>query len=390
MASQRTRIPLTRDDYTIALICPLPVEKAPVEALLDEIHADIPTTTQDKNIYTFGRMHSHNIVIASLPRTGNTSAASVATQARNDFPRLRFSLLLGIGGGVPHLAHGVDIRLGDVVVSKPEGVFGGVVQFRQGKVLAGGRFERTGYLRAPPDVLLAAVVKLEARHRRVDSDVPRFLDEMLRKYPKMRGGGYVYQGAEHDRLFRAESAHVDGGRDRGCEGCDGGAVIQRADRISSEAVIHYGTIGSSDVVVKDGVLRDTVRDELGVICVEMEAAGFIDSFEGLVIRGICDYADSHKNDRWQPYAAAAATAYAKELLSYIPALSNPDSDRVHRGATVLRVGNAGNLVNGNISGDVVGGDKIAGDKVGGGDGWGGMEGITSTIVGYLSDYIHKY
>jgi hypothetical protein len=134
-------------------------------------------------------------------------------------------------------------------------------------------------------------------------------------------------------------------------------------------VIHYGTIGSSDIVVKDGVLRDAVRDELGVICVEMEAAGFIDSFEGLVIRGICDYADSHKNDRWQPYAAAAAAAYAKELLTHIPAFSNPDSDRVHRGTTVLRVGNAGNFVNGDISGDVVGGDKIGGDKVGGGNGW---------------------
>jgi len=39
----------------------------------------------------------------------------------------------------------------------------------------------------------------------------------------------------------------------------------------------------------------------------------------LVIRGICDYADSHKNKRWQPYAAATAAAYAKELLSIIPA-----------------------------------------------------------------------
>ncbi|KAL2837241.1 purine and uridine phosphorylase [Aspergillus pseudoustus] len=375
MASPTT---LTRDHYTIALICPLPVEQAPVEALLDQIHADIPTTTQDKNIYTFGRMHSHNIVIASLPRTGNTSAAAVATQALNDFPHLRFSLLIGIGGGVPHLnlPHGadIDIRLGDVVVSKPERVFGGVVQFRQGKVIAGGRFERTGYLRAPPDVLLAAVARLEARHRRVDSAVPRFMDEILSKYPKMRAGGYVYQGAENDRLFRAESAHVEGCRGADCEGYDDAAVISRADRASSGPVIHYGTIGSSDVVVKDGVLRDAVRDELGAICVEMEAAGLIDSFPGLVIRGICDYADSHKNDRWQPYAAAAAAAYAKELLSHVPTLSNPDSDLAHRGQTVLRVGNAGNFVNGNVAGDVVAGDKIAGDKIGVVNAWEGWRG----------------
>lgn len=111
-----------------------------------------------------------------------------------------------------------------------------------------------------------------------------------------------------------------------------------------------------------------VRDDLGVICVEMEAAGLIDSFPGLVIRGICDYADSHKNDMWQPYAAAVAAAYAKELLSYIPPLSHPHQDRAHSGHTVLYVRNAGNLVNGNISGDVVAGDKIAGDNIGGGNG----------------------
>lgn len=44
----------------------------------------------------------------------------------------------------------------------------------------------------------------------------------------------------------------------------------------------------------------------------------MDSFPCLVIRGICDYADSHKNKIWQPYAAATAAAYAKELLHTIP------------------------------------------------------------------------
>jgi hypothetical protein len=51
----------------------------------------------------------------------------------------------------------------------------------------------------------------------------------------------------------------------------------------------------------------------------MEAAGVMDRFPCLVIRGICDYADSHKNKTWQPYAAATASAYAKELLSIIDA-----------------------------------------------------------------------
>jgi hypothetical protein len=50
----------------------------------------------------------------------------------------------------------------------------------------------------------------------------------------------------------------------------------------------------------------------------MEAAGLMNSFPCLVIRGICDYADSHKNKDWQGYAAAVAAAYSKELLLVAP------------------------------------------------------------------------
>ena len=50
----------------------------------------------------------------------------------------------------------------------------------------------------------------------------------------------------------------------------------------------------------------------------MQVAGLVDTFLCLVIRGICDYADSHKNKQWQPYAAATAAAYAKELLLSVP------------------------------------------------------------------------
>jgi hypothetical protein len=72
-------------------------------------------------------------------------------------------------------------------------------------------------------------------------------------------------------------------------------------------------------VVKDPAVRDALKKDMHVLCVEMEAAGLMDSFPCLIIRGICDYADSHKNKQWQPYAAAVAAAYMKELLTVIPA-----------------------------------------------------------------------
>jgi nucleoside phosphorylase len=92
----------------------------------------------------------------------------------------------------------------------------------------------------------------------------------------------------------------------------------RSDRDETEPVIHYGTIASANQVMRDGVTRDQWGREAGARCFEMEAAGLMNNFPCLIIRGICDYADSHKNKRWQGYAAATASAYAKELLAEIP------------------------------------------------------------------------
>ncbi|KAH7176231.1 hypothetical protein EDB81DRAFT_751619 [Dactylonectria macrodidyma] len=60
----------------------------------------------------------------------------------------------------------------------------------------------------------------------------------------------------------------------------------------------------------------------------MEAAGLMNSFPCLILRGICDYADSHKGKTWQPYASATAAACAKEVLSIIPAAEVAKTRRV--------------------------------------------------------------
>lgn len=82
--------------------------------------------------------------------------------------------------------------------------------------------------------------------------------------------------------------------------------------------IHYGLIASANQLMKDAQVRNTLAAEKDVLCFEMEAAGLMNYFPCLVIRGICDYSDSHKNKEWQGYAAMAAAAYAKELLCRIP------------------------------------------------------------------------
>jgi nucleoside phosphorylase len=77
--------------------------------------------------------------------------------------------------------------------------------------------------------------------------------------------------------------------------------------------------------MKDAYIRDKLAEEEDVPCFEMETAGLINHFPCVVIRGICDYANSHKNKAWQGYAAMAATAYTKGLLAKI-APNKPEAE----------------------------------------------------------------
>jgi nucleoside phosphorylase len=270
----------------------------------------------DQNTYRLGRIGEHNVVIFCLPAGtyGTVSAAKVASQMLSSFESIKVGLMVGIGGGVPSKER--DVRLGDVVVSRPEMGLGGVVQYDFGKKIAGGRFQYTGCLNKPPQVLSTAAGALEAKHISGENKIPEFLSEMVKKYPEMRSK-FSYQGVENDRLFEAEYVHI--GDSNTCDDCEASRLMDRPVQSRENVpVIHYGTIASGNQVVKDGATRDRLRQTHNVLCFEMEAAGVIESLPCLVIRGICDYTDSHKNKRWQEYAAATAAAYAKELLHTLP------------------------------------------------------------------------
>jgi nucleoside phosphorylase len=80
-----------------------------------------------------------------------------------------------------------------------------------------------------------------------------------------------------------------------CDGCDAKSIVQRLARKDATPRIHYGNIVSGNKVIKYGTTRNKIAKEERVICFKIEAAGLIDNFQCLVIRGICDYIDSHKN-----------------------------------------------------------------------------------------------
>jgi nucleoside phosphorylase len=153
---------LFHNGYTVGWICALPLEMAAAKAMLDEVHTKLPQDSNDHNTYALGAIYGHNVAIACLPSGvyGTASAAIVATHMLFTFRAIRFGLMVGIGGGVPN--KDVDIRLGDIAVSKPADTFGGVVQYDYGKAISSGQFQRTGTLNKPPEVLLAAVSNLQA------------------------------------------------------------------------------------------------------------------------------------------------------------------------------------------------------------------------------------
>jgi nucleoside phosphorylase len=180
MACEPQRI-LSPTDYTVACLCSMGVELAPVEGMLDGIHVSLPTS-RVHNVYTLGEIGGRNVVVAVMPEIGNNTAAAVATQLLNDFPSIRFGLLVGIGGGVPSATGEPDIRLGDVVVSQPTDTFGGVVQYDLGKRLVDGRFERTGQMNKPPAFLSASMRKLQAQYfRQGGNPIFVYLSEMMQR-----------------------------------------------------------------------------------------------------------------------------------------------------------------------------------------------------------------
>jgi len=300
---------LSREDYTIGIVCALEMERLTVHATLDEEHGMVQKAAGDDNAYVFGRIGAHNVVVA-CPAAGADHKSPAATVARNmlmSFP-IKFGLMVGIGGGV--WSPQTDVRLGDVVVSDPNGTHGGVVQWNSKDWQW-----RVGTLKIPPWPLPDVVQSLKARNMREDSEVGANLEAMFAKYPRLKDK-FSHQGQENDVLFEADYLHVSGDT---CDGCDWLHTLRnRPHRTDEGPRIHFGNIGSSLGVPRSRPLRDRMAREEDILCFETEMAELMDTFPCVVIRGVCDYADAHPNKRWQGYAAAVAAAFAKELLLRMP------------------------------------------------------------------------
>jgi nucleoside phosphorylase len=337
--------------FEIAIICALPLEANAVIALFDthwegeeeeEEEERYGKSQGDPNAYTTGAIDKHNVVVAHMPGMGKVAASGVAAGLRIRFPNIKLALVVGICGGVPYGPHlQQEIYLGDVVISQS------LIQYDFGKQYP-KVFERKDTLedslgRLPLEIR-SILAKLETDYHRgrMQDSTRRFLEELQRKLKHA-----TYPGAESDRLFESSYLHQhrdpeicgicrgeDGTRicadavEMTCSdlGCEGHGLFRRErrkegqERMKAETSepfslsIHIGKMGSGDSVMKSGMHRDEIARKHDVIAFEMEGAGVRDYFPCLVIKGVCDYADSHKNKQWQNYAAAAAAACTRAFL----------------------------------------------------------------------------
>jgi nucleoside phosphorylase len=355
--------PVSRDEFEIAIVCALAVEYNAVSLVIDQFWDEggdrYKKAVGDPNTYTTGRIGAFDVVVALLPSMGKASAAGAAASLRSSYPELKLALLAGICGGVPKAATDNEVLLGDVVISKT------VVQYDLGRQFPDDFATKDTLGRPTKNIRnLVAFLETELARERLEQRTAFFLEQLQRTaIQKRRRANYRYPGADNDILFEATYRHkhqvsaqcrdavCQEGSDAVCQQsrqlscdelrCDGNYVVRRerletnrqleGDGRSKEAQapsIFIGRVGSGDTVVKSGEHRDRNAERHGVVAFEMEGAGVWDEVPCIVIKGVCDYADSHKNKRWQDFAAATAASAAKALLERYTQTDKPPRSRL--------------------------------------------------------------
>ncbi|KAL2134883.1 hypothetical protein VTI74DRAFT_10609 [Chaetomium olivicolor] len=337
--------------FGVAIICALPLEATAVRALFEREwdHSKLDRANGDTNTYSVGAIGPHRVVLVYMPGMGKVSAATTAAKLRSSFVNLKLVLLVGICGGAPGSSQkkSDELLLGDVVVST------GVVQYDLGRRFP-GKFVRkdTVHENLSPLSPLAKPVLAKLQTKQGKDDLESSVFAHLQRLQQRLGAAATFPGRARDRLFRPDYLHkhhdssscttcaaghgavCNEALEKSCDilGCgrdDSALVARLRPEESCQPVVHFGLYASGDTVMRSGKDRDDIARRDNVIAFEMEGAGMWEELRScacLIVKSVCDYADSHKNKTWQAYAAAAAAATARGLLEHWDTY-NPSSPR---------------------------------------------------------------
>ncbi|KAJ5809300.1 uncharacterized protein N7503_001518 [Penicillium pulvis] len=319
--------PNTRKDFDIAIICALQVEADAVEALFDHFWEEdgdrYGKSRGDQNAYRTGVIGNHNVVLAYMPGIGKAHAASVASSFRSSFQGIRLALIVGICGGVPD-GTSSRIFLGDIIISDE------IVIYDLGRIYPGGFRRKEGITNSTVNIEVRTFLqKLKSQKGR-----EHLLKQTTHHFTRLqkRVSGYSCPGITRDRLFE-NTYHHKHQRPLRCEECEKGELCEKAQEATCEALkcdqkklvarpiscpdrpdIHFGRMASGDKVMKSGLERDKIAQAEEVVAFEMEGAGVCHALPFVLVKGVCDYADSHKDKHWQKYTAGRAAACMRSLL----------------------------------------------------------------------------
>ena len=203
------------------------------------------------------------VVICSEPGTANSATA--VTQAINDWKPAAI-ILTGIMGGVK----AEDRYLGDLIIAEQ------IVGYELGKAKSTGMERR-----------------LQVRH-----STPKIIDK-VRHFEDDKWAPECRKIALPDGQTR---------------------------RMMPVPEVHLGDVASGDKVIADTIMMSELQSSWpNLIGVEMEGFGAANAVskadpapQFLMVKGICDWADAEKNDKWQAYTANVAAAYVINFLKSKP------------------------------------------------------------------------
>lgn len=308
-----------RELVTVGVITALPKEYAAVRVHLQDIVELRGARVHQAVVYTLGKLEALNggehVVALDQCGMGNTRAAIRAARLIDEFPSLKYIIMAGIAGGVPHPERPDDhVRLGDLVASSRAGI----VQYDMDKESL-DRVEVRNMPLVPGPTLLAAVDRLEAL--RLTGEFS--WDELLAPTAQLLES--TRPDATSDRLLRTPATTISGKIAEFFSGNGERYVTHPQDPRRMEGVprTFSGPIAAANKLLKNPVRRDSLRDRYGAKAVEMEGAGIAEAsfdfnIECLVIRGVCDYCDEKKGEQWQGYASRVAAGFLTAVLRLIP------------------------------------------------------------------------
>jgi hypothetical protein len=77
-------------------------------------------------------------------------------------------------------------------------------------------------------------------------------------------------------------------------------------------------------MLKSGIDRDRLAREHEILALETEGSGVWDEFPCIIVKGVCDYADSHNNKGWRNFTAATAATAASVVQGLIESYPKTD------------------------------------------------------------------